>query len=452
MTPNHPPYRVVLALLLLIPAARAAAQLDAAQDRALLQVRDGQTPVWPGLSDQQVQALAQRAHDYLQDYQTLHQPHGYTADLRWEDRDRARLLRYDGLGDGAIWTGHYLAAFAFQYAAEPSQEVLEAIADTLSAIDLLTRVSGRDGYIARYLGPASDVLYQRYYGQYGDGPSPLRPGLGTSAYPGAPPHDHLVWLGASSRDTYDGIHFGCSAVWRYVGDPGIRGQVRQIVERVGTRLTQDHFLILDGRGKIQLPNPAFWNAWLRLMLTVSPDTFRAYRPHYAFSAWLYFAIDRFLGPGIHPADSGDYHSNNLGMIRLYTMCAMEEDPTRRRAYQEVLRKHYQGYLSTHLNAHFAAIYMLCTGDRDRGAIATLEGCLADFPADKFLHVPEPVAATPGADYAENALLVHQRSMRDFIWQRPPARLPDAELRSVEYPGIDFLLPYWMGRAMGVLAD
>jgi hypothetical protein len=438
-------------LLGCLPVLCAAAGLDPAQDRALVDVRMGRTPVWDGLSREQYAELRKSAADYLDRYQSAHEPHGYTANLHWADRDRTELLAYGGLGDGAIWTGHYLAALAFHYAVEPSQELLGAIADTLAAIDLLTRVTGKEGYIARYLGPASDPWYQPYYAQYGDGPSVLRPGLGTQAYLGAPPHAHLVWLGNSSRDTYDGIHFGLAAVWREVGDPAIRAQVRVIVERVGKALTTDHFLLLDGQGHIQLPNPSFYCAWLRLMLTVCPDTFRNERPYYDFGVWLFFVVDWLIGPGLHPVDESRYYPNNLDLARMFTLCTMEENPERRMAYQKVLRRNYRDDLATHLNAHFAAIYLFATGDRGRGAIATLEGCLADFPPDKFLHVPEPVDAPTATGYADQALFVRQRPMSDFIWQRPPARFPKGPPSATEYPGIDFLLPYWMGRAMGLIA-
>jgi hypothetical protein len=215
-------------------------------------------------------------------------------------------------------------------------------------------------------------------------------------------------------------------------------------------LAHDWFLILDGQGNFELPNPGFLNAWLRLMLTVSPDTFRNLRPLYEFSAWLFFAVDRILGPGLRKVDERSYYPNNLDMARMFTLCTLEEDPRRRVAYQAMLRRNYRDYLATHLNAHFAAIYMLCTGDRDRGAIATLQGGLIEFPADKFSHIPESTGALEGEEFSNAALLVRQRPMSDFIWQRAPARLPGTNPSAVEYPALDYLLPYWMGRVAGVI--
>jgi len=435
-----------LMAVLLLSSQVFAQGLSAEQDRALHHVREGRFVVWPGLYAGQATVLREKAEFYLAAYQAEHQPHGYAVDLRWADRTRETLLQYDGLGDGAIWTGHYLAALSFQYRVAPNDGVLAAISDTLDALDALTRVSGKDGYVARYLGPASDPFYEPYYAQYG-GAAFLRPGFGARAFPGVAPWEEFIWLGDSSRDTYDGIHFGCAAVWRNVEDGVIRAKVRALVERVGTALIRDNFLLLDERGNVELPNPSFYVAWLRLMLTVSPDTFREVRGYYAFGSWLFFVVDRWLGPGLRGGAEDRYYPNNLDMIRMFTLCTLEESPRRRAAYQEVLRRNYREHLSTHLNAHFAAIYLVATGIRDRAAIATLEGGLLDFPEDKFLHVPEPVADATTGEYARGALFVRQRSMRDFIWQRPPARLPDAELRPVAYPGVDYLLPYWMARSL-----
>lgn len=442
--------RTMLAAILAVTALSVAASaLDVAQIRALDYVRAGRAVVWPGLSDGQLQELGEKAAHYQGDYEVLHAPHGYAANLRWSDRERTELLQYDGLGDGAIWTGHYVAALALQYAVDRSDSTLRKLRETLGALDRLTRVSGREGYVARYAGPAEDPLYETYYAQSGE-PSFFRPGFGRRAFVGAGEFGDLVWLGDSSRDTYDGVHFACAAVWRYVDDSGVRAQVRTIVERVGQRLLRDGFFIVDGHGNVELPNPSFYNAWMCLMQNVSPHTFRSARLQYEISAWLFFLIDRYLGPGLRSVDEQRYYPNNLDMARMFTMCTMEPNPDRREAYRAVLRKNYHEFLAKHLNAHFAAIYMLCTGDRDRGAIASLEGGLAAFPVDKFLHVPEPVDAVAEAEYADQALFVQQRPMSDFIWQRPPARLPNEGEAAREYPGIDFLLPYWMGRSIGML--
>ena len=45
-----------------------------------------------------------------------HQPFGLSADILFSGYDRAKVEKYEGIGDSATWTGHYLAALAFRYA------------------------------------------------------------------------------------------------------------------------------------------------------------------------------------------------------------------------------------------------------------------------------------------------------------------------------------------------
>jgi hypothetical protein len=78
----------------------------------------------------------------------------------------------------------------------------------LKRFDVLIRVTGTDGYIVRYAGPADCPPFREYYRAYGRGEDPKRPGLGTCAYRGKGPYADLVWLGNSSRDAYDGVLFG----------------------------------------------------------------------------------------------------------------------------------------------------------------------------------------------------------------------------------------------------
>ena len=43
-----------------------------------------------------------------------------------------------------------------------------------------------------------------------------------------------------------------------------------------------------------------------------------------------------------------------------------------------------------------------------------------------------------------------RPATDFIWQRNPFNLVGGGYGTVEGPGIDYILPYWMARYYGVL--
>ncbi len=437
-------------------ALAAAENLSPEQEAALRGIARGETIVWPGLSPEQVSAIEAKAEVYFERYQRRHIPHGLNVDLVWADRDRSALEQYTGLGDSAEWTGHYLAALAFRHHVEPTPSTYDAIMDTLDTFDLLTLVSGRDGYIARYAGPADDPYYARYYRNYYRRARIHRLFLGREkkAYRGEAPYDDLVWLGDSSRDVYDGIHFGLAALWVFVDDAEVRARVKTIVERVGRRLQRDCFLILDGKGNFSIQSLRSSPAWPLLMISVCPDDFSAARVKYRLCSSLYRFWGRLWGPGIRPEHERKYYPNNLNMIRLFTLCMLEECPRRKAAYQDILRNAYRDEISTHLNAFFAAIYLLCTGDDDPQAIATVQGALLDFPQDKWdRHVDlRGEVEMLDADYARYSLLPSERPPRDFLWQRPAALAHGGSDAPREYPGIDMFLPYWMARVANVFPD
>ncbi|WP_321475450.1 hypothetical protein [uncultured Paludibaculum sp.] len=48
--------------------------------------------------------------------------------------------------------------------------------------------------------------------------------------------------------------------------------------------------------------------------------------------------------------------------------------------------------------------------------------------------------------------VPERPATDFLWQRSPFRLYGGLYGTIEGAGIDYILPYWMGRYYGVLGE
>ncbi len=77
-----------------------------------------------------------------------HAPWGLVYEVRtYCDGSHAPI--YDGYHDTAIWTGHFLAAEAFHYSANPTPEVLERVRFVLGGIDKLFRVTRVPGLFAR---------------------------------------------------------------------------------------------------------------------------------------------------------------------------------------------------------------------------------------------------------------------------------------------------------------
>ena len=115
----------------------------------------------------------------------------------------------------------------------------------------------------------------------------------------------------------------------------------------------------------------------------------------------------------------------------------------------------------HLNAWFAAAFVSATGAiSDAKARATVQGCLVDFPVpprwdksiDHSTRTDLRFEISSGTKWAKYSLPVAERVPSDFIWQRSPFQLKGGSDAALAYPGLDFLLPYWMARQCGLLSS
>ncbi|MEK7676353.1 MAG: hypothetical protein AAB676_11035 [Verrucomicrobiota bacterium] len=434
-----------------LAAADVQAELTEEQVNAL-QALGHQRPVedWPELSAAQARALKEKAERYLADCQKYHQPFGLSADILFSGYDRAKVEKYEGIGDSATWTGHYLAALAFRYAVTADTNTIADIRRALDAYEVLARVTGLAGYMARFAGPADDPAYQRYYSVYGKGADPNRPGYGTSAYPGKGKYTNLVWLGNSSRDVYIGVNLGLATVHRLVPDAKIRAQVKGLVELILRQLMGEGWLIKDGQGHTTVCTPTLIATLLRTGATVNP---RRYQSLYDEKA-----RPVLIGSGGGICKYCDYFPNNLLYAMIYVLATLEADPAKKPYYEAHLRRMWL-QSSDHLNPYFAALYLSAGGeDVDGAARATVQGVLSDFPSPpRWSEKTEnsrrrelELVQMGGKQWAKYALPIRERVPSDFIWQRSPFQLDGSGDAPLAYPGIDLVLPYWMGRQCGVI--
>jgi hypothetical protein len=164
---------------------------------------------------------------------------------------------------------------------------------------------------------------------------------------------------------------------------------------------------------------------------------------------------------VPPLCWGSYHGVNIAIMPLYTLSRLEQDPLRQQDLQhEVLAQTVWPAVSGHKNVFFGYIRASQSPpDLETAAIAAAAGSqLAGFRQpplsreyrdNRSTYLENPVC--PG-----NALVaidVADRLPADFIWQKNPFTLvtENPDPRYV-YPGVDYLIAYWMGRYHGFLAD
>jgi hypothetical protein len=450
LNPRRPkPMRRIAATLCALALCSAAwAQLTPPQTEALRAIAKGESPDWPAPDLKQTRALRAKAEAYLANLQQHHLPNGLAVDILWEDDARTAVAAYEGVDASTRRLGYYLAALVLKYAAAPDDETRAGIIKTFNAFDLLTTISGREGYLVRCVGPAKDELYRAVYATYPRGADPRRRGLGTRAYEAAPPRDNLVWLGDTSPEIYDGAALGLAATLKYATDPELQMRARSAVRRIAKRLDQDQWNIKDDQGHKTLTSIAWRLAWMRLAMTTAPAEYqhldREYESLYAKM------MEGKAGYRPPSRAAADYDSSLLDLDRLFVLCALETDLERRNGYRDLLESYYR-QAADHLNAHLAAVYLLLgpnTGDPR--ARATLDGMLLDFPDPpnrlRLVNAPNPEAhGMQDARFAKEALLTHERPPADYLWAQAPSLAVGGADQNLEFPGLDYLLPYWMSQ-------
>jgi hypothetical protein len=172
----------------------------------------------------------------------------------------------------------------------------------------------------------------------------------------------------------------------------------------------------------------------------------------------------------------DYYKYNLHHLTGYNVTSQERDPVLRTAFKQALSI-MDKTTGDDINAHFETITYALTGQPRRrdDAIQHLRewrlyrarvdhtaftdntaGCDVKFecvPQDQLetiqsTPVGEQTVVIPGTSSDTRARLplpIVDRPETDFLWQRPPTELSGGEPLVHQFPGIDYLLPYWMLR-------
>jgi hypothetical protein len=149
--------------------------------------------------------------------------------------------------------------------------------------------------------------------------------------------------------------------------------------------------------------------------------------------------------------TSSYFKFNLIYINFFSLIGLEEE-SRRGPYERAYAI-ARDYTAGHQNAFFNMIDNALHGPdsrRDAETIMLLDLWLKRPRRDLFVDLRGKVAVC--GDEACQPIPVDQRTPTDFLWQRSPFQLFGGGSGTIGNPGIDYILPYWMARYYGVLAD
>jgi len=402
-----------------------------------------------------------------QSLQQYHLPHKTLVSTRfqtpysgsWEESwgaDPGTVTGYGGWGDSAIWTGHALAAEAFRFKMTSDPQAKALILTMLEGIEQLAAMRGTSGLLNRAVAPVST------YGTPGEGTYVLD-------WNGTP---HVMW-DFISRDQYMGVFFGLITAYDFVNDAGIKAKCRASLEKLLDYLLANKWVAYKKDGSISTMwhmNPAQELAWVRSGRKMNPAKYTA-----AYWQHAYLADLAWFGPWTMTFDPvGSYYKFNLEHGTFYTYLRLETIPLFwQRAYKgfRILRKALHHHLQAHFNMCAIGISASQAGTYGPETKSLLQLFLKRHRRDvsftvtgveTAVYTPLGVSA-PGLDLdgaptgqpvviSKYPLPPDKRPSTDFLWQRDPFRLQSGGDGTVEEPGVDYTLPYWMARYYGVISE
>jgi hypothetical protein len=373
--------------------------------------------------------------------QARHMPYGGIMDPILSLPDLSQIVDYTRCGDSAIWTGHYLAAEAYRYKVTGSADAFTNINNAISAINNLINVTGGN-ILSRCALPANSPYAASISSQEAAN------GIHNGQIFGA----NWIWVGNTSRDQYAGVFFGLTVTYDMVSDEGVRGWCSFLI----TRLLQN---LLDNLWNIVMPDGSISSTFL-----VRPDqqlAFLLMGNHVNGGAFgkKYSALSNAISPtvpipvGVDCTDqTGSYFKFNLDYLTFYALSRMGSGYSSfwyGLAYDEL-----RSTTAWHQNAHFNMIDRAISGansSRDAETRSLLEGWLSRPSTDVYRDFTGQFTACSSGEACQ-PLPVEDRATTDFLWQRDPFQLAGGGYGDIETAGIDYLLPYWMGRYYGVITD
>ena len=399
--------------------------------------------------------LAEKAEIFDDRIEKYHIRRGFTAarNVRNYDMENGEV----GISDNdGLWTGCYVAAESFRYAATGSKEALEKARRGMKAMLLLTRVTGIPGFTARAV---------RYKGEegYGDGnkewhPSPVR---------------SCEWKGETSSDEMTGHFFGFSIYYDLCADEKEKKEIRRALCAITDHIIENNYRLVDVDGK-----PTTWACWdpealnhderwfaERGINSLELLGFLKVSHHISGKEKYKKLYDAFITRYRYPLNLichkvKDAHTchidDNLAFLATLTLMRLEEDETLRSIIMCALEDHWQ-YERTERQPMFCMIHAALTGrDEDIGEGIT---SLREIPVDLIHYRTENslrrdlVWDTEQEEWHEEPQLKHALPYDERNVHRPdgsPFRA-DSGAGGAADPTI-FLLPYWIGRYYGIIGE
>jgi uncharacterized protein (TIGR03437 family) len=354
--------------------------------------------------------------------QAKHMPFGTILDPVYASATSDQIIGYTRCGDSALWTGVYLAAESFRYKVTQAAEALANVKGALAGLKALVDVTA-DNRLARCL-----VLAE----------SPYAAGIESEeAHNTIHQNSPWIWVDNTSRDEIVGAFFGLATAYDMVDDATVKNSVGDLATRLIGFVAHHQWSPNDDISNTFQLRPES----LQMLLQVA----RHVNPANSISGpFLVLPVETAVLVDVQSNSS--YFKFHLDYMSLYNLIRLQDNGDNRSAYQIVRQ-----YTASHQNAFFDVIDRALAGpnaSRDAEMRILLDQWLQRPKRDNLVDLTNIVPLC-GSEACQ-PVAVPLRPPADYLWQRDPFQVTGGGAGLIESAGIDYILPYWMGRYYGVI--
>ena len=340
--------------------------------------------------------------------------------------------------------------------------------ESMHALYMLQNISGTPGLVARSVLPKEVAL--------AEGKDKPKKGQTEPQWRLAPDGE-TYWKSDTSSDEIDGHYFAFYAYWEHIAkdDPAERDKCIAQIRALTDYIVDNGYVLLDWDGE-----RTRWGFWAPELLNNYPNHYREtglnslqmlsflkttyyitgdekYQEHYMkLITEHHYLANVLLEKKVHP-DSNNHSDNQLGYVAWYPILQLEQDPDIRNSLHKAVRRHYKT-IDRDRSSFF--YFVTATIDPDYVDLESASVNLRRIPTDRRQWsqtnshradvVFDPRVDRFGKEQLLTALPVDERQ---FARWNANVYLPDGKNSDNRIEtGADFLLPYWMGRYHGFIAE
>ncbi|MGQ9656587.1 MAG: two-component regulator propeller domain-containing protein, partial [Fimbriimonadales bacterium] len=403
--------------------------------------------------------LREKAEHYERLIALRHNRNGFVTNCDWDDPNDPDSWKIEASDNDGLWTALYCAAQVFQYAATKDPAARERARKSFHALLELERLTGIPGFPARSIVRKDETRYHRSTGEWHE--SPVDP--------------NYTWKGDTSSDELDGHYFIWALYYDLCADDSEKERIRGVVRRTTDHLMHNNWRLIDKDGKPTrwaIFNPEAINddpVWeeerglnalsilshLKVAYHITGDA--KYQDAYEQLIQKHHYLINAVTQKMLPPFDINHSDDQLAFLCYYSFLRYETHPDYRRLWLMSLERSWQ-IERPERSPLFNFIYGALTGKPCdvEASVQTLQEwpwdlrnweCRNSHRLDivldtrKGIREPQSVQVVP---YSERVVM---------RWNGNPYRLDGGDpLGRREDDGTAFLLPYWMGRYYGFIAE